>query len=112
MIIKKDSEIVEAKGERKSLALNAKKESSDEECSTSGSEDKEYAVMVKDSKKFFKIRGRLVRQPRNKKRHFKEAEMTRTKKVMENVLDVSDSEEKDDEKPKDETCLVAQTLNE
>ncbi|GJX61888.1 hypothetical protein Tco_0294788 [Tanacetum coccineum] len=31
-IIKKDSEIVKAKGERKSLALKAKKESSDEEC--------------------------------------------------------------------------------
>ncbi|GKC51588.1 hypothetical protein Tco_1074333, partial [Tanacetum coccineum] len=39
MIIKKDSEIVKAKGERKSLALKAKKESSDEECSTSISED-------------------------------------------------------------------------
>nr|GFA81298.1 zf-CCHC domain-containing protein/UBN2 domain-containing protein [Tanacetum cinerariifolium] len=35
MIIKKDSEIVKAKGERKSLALKAKKESSDEECLTS-----------------------------------------------------------------------------
>ncbi|GKB42106.1 hypothetical protein Tco_0887048 [Tanacetum coccineum] len=35
MIIKKDSEIVKTKGERKSLALKAKKESSDEECSTS-----------------------------------------------------------------------------
>ncbi|GKB07025.1 hypothetical protein Tco_0835258 [Tanacetum coccineum] len=44
MIIKKDSEIVKAKVERKSLALKAKKESSDEECSTSGSEDEEYAL--------------------------------------------------------------------
>ncbi|GJX99524.1 retrovirus-related pol polyprotein from transposon TNT 1-94 [Tanacetum coccineum] len=35
MIIKKDFKIVKAKGERKSLALKAKKESSDEECSTS-----------------------------------------------------------------------------
>ncbi|GJS68669.1 hypothetical protein Tco_0683234 [Tanacetum coccineum] len=34
MIIKKDSEIVKAKGERRSFALKAKKESSDEECST------------------------------------------------------------------------------
>ncbi|GJZ39101.1 hypothetical protein Tco_0585664 [Tanacetum coccineum] len=39
MIIKKDSKIVKAKGERKSLALKAKKESSDEECSNSRSED-------------------------------------------------------------------------
>nr|GEZ46378.1 transposase, Ptta/En/Spm, transposase, Tnp1/En/Spm-like protein [Tanacetum cinerariifolium] len=35
MIIKKDSEMVKAKGERKSLALKAKKEYSDEECLTS-----------------------------------------------------------------------------
>nr|GEV12699.1 retrovirus-related Pol polyprotein from transposon TNT 1-94 [Tanacetum cinerariifolium] len=41
---KKDSEIVKAKDERKSLALKAKKESSDEECSTSDSEDEEYAM--------------------------------------------------------------------
>ncbi|GJQ99814.1 hypothetical protein Tco_0522799 [Tanacetum coccineum] len=44
MIIKKDSEIVKEKVERKSLALKAKKESSNEECSTSGSEDEEYAM--------------------------------------------------------------------
>ncbi|GKA13403.1 retrovirus-related pol polyprotein from transposon TNT 1-94 [Tanacetum coccineum] len=48
IIIKKDSEIVKVKVERKSLALKAKKESSDEECSTSGSEDEEYA-MTSDS---------------------------------------------------------------
>nr|GEX68759.1 UBN2 domain-containing protein [Tanacetum cinerariifolium] len=39
MIIKKDSEIVKAKGERRSFDLKAKKESSDEECSTFGSEE-------------------------------------------------------------------------
>ncbi|GJU26913.1 zf-CCHC domain-containing protein [Tanacetum coccineum] len=66
MIIKKDSEIVKAKGERKSLALKAKKESSDEECSTSGSKDEEYAMAVRD----FKRRGRFVRQPRNDKKTF------------------------------------------
>ncbi|GJX19534.1 retrovirus-related pol polyprotein from transposon TNT 1-94 [Tanacetum coccineum] len=65
MIIKKDSKIVKAKGERKSLALKAKKESSDEECLTSGSEDEEYAMAVKDFKKFCKRRGRFVRQPQN-----------------------------------------------
>ncbi|GJV41340.1 hypothetical protein Tco_1419780 [Tanacetum coccineum] len=41
MIIKKYSEIVKANGKRKSLALKAKKESSDKECSTSKSEDEE-----------------------------------------------------------------------
>ncbi|GKG00121.1 hypothetical protein Tco_0301811 [Tanacetum coccineum] len=38
MIIKKDSKIVKAKVERKSLTLKAKKESSDEECLTSRSD--------------------------------------------------------------------------
>nr|GEU50656.1 zf-CCHC domain-containing protein/UBN2 domain-containing protein [Tanacetum cinerariifolium] len=70
MIIKKDSEIVKAKVERKSFALKAKKESSDEECSTSGSEDEECAMAVRDFKKFFKRRGRLVRQPQNDKKTF------------------------------------------
>ncbi|GKG49021.1 hypothetical protein Tco_0513168, partial [Tanacetum coccineum] len=57
MIIKKDSEIVKAKFERKSLTLKAKKESSDDECSTSGgSEDEEYVMAVRDFKKFFKRR--------------------------------------------------------
>ncbi|GKA86495.1 hypothetical protein Tco_0808206 [Tanacetum coccineum] len=62
MIIKKDSEIVKEKVERKSLDLKTKKESSDEECLTSGSEDEEYAMVVRDFKKFFIIRGRFVRQ--------------------------------------------------
>ncbi|GJT37247.1 zf-CCHC domain-containing protein [Tanacetum coccineum] len=70
MIIKKDSEIVKAKVKRKSLALKAKKESSDEECLTSRSEDEEYAMVVRDFKKFFKRRGRFVRQPRNDKKTF------------------------------------------
>ncbi|GKG08095.1 hypothetical protein Tco_0333927 [Tanacetum coccineum] len=47
MIIKKDSEIVKAKVKRKSLSLKAKKESSDEECSTSRKEDKEYTMAGK-----------------------------------------------------------------
>nr|GEV02120.1 transposase, Ptta/En/Spm, transposase, Tnp1/En/Spm-like protein [Tanacetum cinerariifolium] len=54
MIIKKDSKIVKANKERKCLALKAKKESSDKECSTSGSEDTEYVMAVRDFKKFFK----------------------------------------------------------
>nr|GEW43433.1 transposase, Ptta/En/Spm, transposase, Tnp1/En/Spm-like protein [Tanacetum cinerariifolium] len=65
MIIKKDSAIVKAKVERKSLTLKAKKESSKEECSTSRSEDEEYAMTVRDFKKFFTRRGRFARQPRN-----------------------------------------------
>ncbi|GJT72244.1 hypothetical protein Tco_1031530 [Tanacetum coccineum] len=64
LIIKKDSEIVKGKSEQnRSLALKAKKESSDEDSSTSDSEDEEYAMALRDFKKFFKRRGRFVRQP-------------------------------------------------
>ncbi|GJU82079.1 retrovirus-related pol polyprotein from transposon TNT 1-94 [Tanacetum coccineum] len=80
MIIKKDSKIVKAKAERKSLTLKAKKESSDEECSTFGSEDEEYAMAVKDFKKFFKRRGRFVRQPRNDKKTFQRSRDDKTSK--------------------------------
>nr|GEU94113.1 integrase, catalytic region, zinc finger, CCHC-type, peptidase aspartic, catalytic [Tanacetum cinerariifolium] len=61
MIIKKDFEIVKAKVKRKSLTLKAKKESSDEECSTSESEDEEYTIAVRDFKKFFKRRDAATR---------------------------------------------------
>ncbi|GJY46000.1 hypothetical protein Tco_0435063, partial [Tanacetum coccineum] len=59
MIIKKDSKIVKAKGQRRSLALKVKKESSDEECLTFGCEDEEYAMVVRDFKKFFRRRGNV-----------------------------------------------------
>ncbi|GKD47562.1 hypothetical protein Tco_1276538, partial [Tanacetum coccineum] len=99
MIIKKDSKIVKAKGERKFLALKAKKESSDKECSTSGSKDEEYAMAVRDFKKFFKRR-EYLKPPKDKnQRAFVGGYW-------------SDSSEEDDEKVKDETCLVAQSSNE
>ncbi|GJR94601.1 hypothetical protein Tco_0266775 [Tanacetum coccineum] len=107
MIIKKDSEIVKAKGERKSLALKAKKESSDEECSTSRSEDEEYTMAVRYFKKFFKRRGRFVRQPRNDKKAFQRSRDDKNEKSS-----WSDIGEEDDEKANDETCLVAQASNE
>ncbi|GJR81341.1 zf-CCHC domain-containing protein [Tanacetum coccineum] len=139
MIIKKDSEIVKAKGERKSLTLKAKKESSDEECLTFESEDKEYAMVVRDFKKFFKRRGKFVRQPRNDKKTFQtsrddkkdESDRKYFKCGNPNHLigecpkppkdknqrafiggSWSNSGEEDDEKVKDETCLVAQASNE
>nr|GFA47023.1 alpha/beta hydrolases superfamily protein [Tanacetum cinerariifolium] len=70
MIIKKDFKIVKVKFERKSLALKAKKEPSDEECSISKSEDEEYAMEIRDFKKFFKRRGRFIRQPQNDEKTF------------------------------------------
>ncbi|GJV99441.1 zf-CCHC domain-containing protein [Tanacetum coccineum] len=139
MIIKKDSEIVKAKVERKSLALKAKKESSDEECSTSGSEDEEYAMAVRDFKKFFKRRGRFVRHPQNDKKTFQRSRDDKNGKSERKCLRCgdpnhligecpkpprdknqrafvggswSDNGEEDDEKIQAETCLVAQAPNE
>ncbi|GKF27668.1 zf-CCHC domain-containing protein, partial [Tanacetum coccineum] len=139
MIIKKDSELVKAKGERRSLALKAKKESSDEECSTSGSEDEEHAMAVRNFKKLFKRRGRFVRQPWNDKKTFQRSRDDKNGKVNRKCFRCndpnhligecpkplkdknqrafirgswSDSGEEDDEKVKDETCLVDQASNE
>ncbi|GJW42306.1 retrovirus-related pol polyprotein from transposon TNT 1-94 [Tanacetum coccineum] len=135
MIIKKDSEIIKAKGERKSLALKAKKKSSDDECSTSGSEDEEYAMSVRDFKKFFNRRGRLVRQPRNGKKTFRKSRDDKNRKSDRKCFRCGDpnhlirecpkppkdknqrafiggswsySGEEDDVKANDETCLMAQ----
>ncbi|GJT13039.1 retrovirus-related pol polyprotein from transposon TNT 1-94 [Tanacetum coccineum] len=134
-----DNEIVKAKVERKSLALKAKKESSDEECSTSGSEDEEYAMAVRDFKKFFKRRGRFVRQPRNDKKTFQRSRDDKNGKSDRKCFRCgdpnhligecpkppkdknqrafvggswSDSGEEDDEKVNNETCLVAQASSE
>ncbi|GJR83287.1 zf-CCHC domain-containing protein [Tanacetum coccineum] len=55
MIIKKDSEIVKAKVKRKSLALKAKKESSNEECLTSGREDDKNMLQRSRDDKTIKV---------------------------------------------------------
>ncbi|GJS56423.1 zf-CCHC domain-containing protein [Tanacetum coccineum] len=139
MIIKKDSKIVKAKVERKSLALKANKESSDEECLTFGSEDEEYAMAVNEFKKFFKKRGRFVRQPRNDKKTFQRSRDDKNGKSDRKCFRCgdpnhligecpkppkdknqrafvkgswSDSSEEDEEKVKDETCLVAHDSSE
>nr|GEY34327.1 hypothetical protein [Tanacetum cinerariifolium] len=114
-------------------------ESSDEECSTFGSEDEEYAMAVKDFKKFFKRRGRFVRQPRNEKKTFQRSHDDKNGKSDRKCFRCgdpnhligecpkppkdnkqrafvggswSDSGEEDDEKVKNETCLVAQASSE
>nr|GEV40829.1 ribonuclease H-like domain-containing protein [Tanacetum cinerariifolium] len=139
MIIKKDSKIVKAKVERKSLALKAKKESSDEECLTFGSKNEEYAMVVRDFKKFIKRRGRFVRQSRNNKNTFQRSRDDKNGKSDRKCFRRGDSNHligecpkppkdknqrafvggswsnggaKDDEKVKNETCFVAQASSE
>nr|GEW71970.1 zf-CCHC domain-containing protein/UBN2 domain-containing protein [Tanacetum cinerariifolium] len=139
MIIKKDYEIIKAKVERKSLALKDKKESSDEECLTSGSEDEEYAMVVRDFKKFFKRRGGFIRQHRNDKKTFQRSRDDNNSKSDRKCFRCgdpnhlirecpkppkdknqrafvrgswSDSGEEDDEKVENKTYLVAQASSE
>ncbi|GJS26886.1 zf-CCHC domain-containing protein [Tanacetum coccineum] len=140
VIIKKDSEMVKGKREQnRSLALKVKKESSDEDSSTSDSEDEEYAMSVRDFNKFFKRRGRFVRQPhderkssqRNKDDKNSKSEMKCFKCGDPNHLigecpklsrnynqrafvggSWSDSDEDEEEKTKDEKCLMAKASNE
>ncbi|GJU91286.1 hypothetical protein Tco_1303709 [Tanacetum coccineum] len=70
-VIKKDFETVKGKKEQsRSLALKVKKKVSNEDSSSSDSEDEEYAMAVKEFKKFFKRRGRFVRQPRGDRNTF------------------------------------------
>ncbi|GJT79483.1 retrovirus-related pol polyprotein from transposon TNT 1-94 [Tanacetum coccineum] len=85
VIIKKDSEMVKDKREQsRSLTLKAKKESSDEDNSTCDSEDEDYA---------------MASSRNNNQRAFIGGAW-------------SDSGEDEEEKNKDETCLVAQASNE
>ncbi|GJV04957.1 zf-CCHC domain-containing protein [Tanacetum coccineum] len=73
VVMEKDFEIYRGKKERvKSIALKAKKESSDDETSTSGSDDEEYAMAVRNFKKFFRRKGKFVRQPREEKKSFRQ----------------------------------------
>ncbi|GKD95142.1 zf-CCHC domain-containing protein, partial [Tanacetum coccineum] len=49
-----------------------KKESSDDETSTSKSDDEEYAMAIRNFKKFFRRKGRFVRQPRAINKSFRQ----------------------------------------
>ncbi|GJR95396.1 zf-CCHC domain-containing protein [Tanacetum coccineum] len=71
--MKKDSKIYKGKKERvKSIALKAKKESSDDKTLTSRSDDEEYDMAVRNFKKFFRRKGKFVRQPREEKKSFRQ----------------------------------------
>ncbi|GKA34922.1 zf-CCHC domain-containing protein [Tanacetum coccineum] len=140
VIIKKDFEMVKGKREQnRSLALKAKKESSDEDSSTSDSEDEEYAMAVRDFKKFFKRRGRFVRQPHDERKSSQRNKDDKNGKSERKCFKCgdpnhligecpklsrnynqrafvggswSDSDKDDEEKTKDEKCLMANASNE
>ncbi|GJW94727.1 hypothetical protein Tco_0174399 [Tanacetum coccineum] len=108
-IIRKDYEIVNSKrGERKSLALKGKKESSDEVCSTSNSEDEDYAMAVRDFKKFFKRRDAEI-QISSYENVTKATDETRTKEPLSEICIGVDLEP--DEWIKDSGCSKHMTGN-
>nr|GEX72898.1 zf-CCHC domain-containing protein/UBN2 domain-containing protein [Tanacetum cinerariifolium] len=139
-VIKKDFETVKGKKEQsRYIALKVKKEVSDEDSSSSNSEDEEYAMAVKEFKKFFKRRGRIVRQPRGDRKTFQrsrndgygkgERKCFRYGDLNHLVIECSkppknndqrefiggawsDNGEDEVEKTKDETCVVAQAPDE
>ncbi|GKA86211.1 hypothetical protein Tco_0807922, partial [Tanacetum coccineum] len=75
-------------------------------CSTSSIEDKEYAMAVRDFKKFFKRR-----DPNHIIRECPKPPRDKNQRVFVGGS-WSDSGEEDDKKIQDETCLVAQAPNE
>ncbi|GKA61539.1 retrovirus-related pol polyprotein from transposon TNT 1-94, partial [Tanacetum coccineum] len=105
LVKKKDSKFYKSKKERvKSIALKAKKESSDDETLTSESDDEEY-VMASDWKCFRcgdlnHLIGDCPKPPRNKDQ----------KAFVGGCW--SDSENEAEDKTNDETCLMAQSSNE
>nr|GEX30400.1 ribonuclease H-like domain-containing protein [Tanacetum cinerariifolium] len=69
VVMEKDFKIYKGKKERiKSIALKAKKESSDDETLTFGCDDEEYAMAVRNFNKFFRRKGKFVRQPREERK--------------------------------------------
>ncbi|GJW51957.1 zf-CCHC domain-containing protein [Tanacetum coccineum] len=133
-VIKKDFKTVKGKKEQsRSLALKVKKEVSDEDSSSSDSEDEEYAMAIRDFKKFFERRGRFIRQPHEERKSFQINKNDKNGKGERKCFKCgdpnhligecpkqsnyqnqkafvggswSDSDE-DEEKTKDEKCLVA-----
>ncbi|GJS57766.1 retrovirus-related pol polyprotein from transposon TNT 1-94 [Tanacetum coccineum] len=118
--------------------MKAKKKSSDDETSTSGSDDEEYAMAVRNFKKFFRRKGKFIRQPREEKKPFRQRDEKKGKSDRKcfrcgdpNHLisdcskpscnkdqkafiggSWSDSENDVEDKTNDETCLMAQSSNE
>nr|GFB70431.1 zf-CCHC domain-containing protein/UBN2 domain-containing protein [Tanacetum cinerariifolium] len=140
VLIKKDSEMVKGKREpNRYLALKAKKDPSDEDSLTSDSEDKEYAMAVRDFKKFFKRQGRFVRQPDDERKSSQRSKDDKNGKGKRKCFKCghpnhligecpklprnynqraffegswSDRDKDENERTKDEKCLMAKTSNE
>nr|GEW18889.1 retrovirus-related Pol polyprotein from transposon TNT 1-94 [Tanacetum cinerariifolium] len=96
-IVKKTLELGK-KEQSRSLALKVKKEVSDEDSSSCDGEDEEYAMAIKEFKKFFKRRGKFPPKNNDQRAFIGGA--------------WSDDGEDEVEQTKDKTCLVAQAPDE
>ncbi|GJW35328.1 ribosomal protein L7Ae/L30e/S12e/Gadd45 [Tanacetum coccineum] len=119
--------------------LKVYEELSDEYCSTFDSEDEEYAMAMRDFKKFFKRQGRFIRQPHDERKSSQRNKDDKNGKgerkcfkcgdpnhLIEECLKLSrnynqrafvggswsDSDEDKEERTKDEKYLMAKTSNE
>ncbi|GJS00690.1 hypothetical protein Tco_0317198 [Tanacetum coccineum] len=79
-----------------------------------GDVHQEDSEIVREFKRFFKRRCRFVRQPQNDKKTFQRIRDDKNDKNQRAFVggSWSDSSEEDDEKVKDETCLVAHASSE
>ncbi|GJT17146.1 zf-CCHC domain-containing protein [Tanacetum coccineum] len=81
VVLEKDSKISKSNKEKyKTLALKARKVLSEEEATSSDSNDEEYAMAVRDFKKFFRRRGKFVRQPHDDKKNFRKVKEDKKEK--------------------------------
>ncbi|GJZ08080.1 putative reverse transcriptase domain-containing protein [Tanacetum coccineum] len=103
-VIKKDFETVKSKREQsRSIALKDRKDSSDDNSSTSDSEDEEYAMTIRDFKKFFKRRGRCCGDPNHLVGECSKLSRYQNQKAFLRGY-WSDSDEDEEEKTNDEKC--------
>nr|GEX70625.1 hypothetical protein [Tanacetum cinerariifolium] len=121
-----------------SLALDELINSSDDETLTSRSKNEEYVIAVRNFKKFFRKKGKLVSQPREEKKSFRQkderkeksdqkyfrcgdtnhliSDFPKTSRNKDQKAFIrgswSDSENDSEDKTNDETSLMAQSSNE
>nr|GEU74023.1 copia protein [Tanacetum cinerariifolium] len=139
VVTEKDLEIYKGKKERiNSIAMKAKKESSDDETLTSRSVDVEYVMAIKNFKKLFRRKGKFAQQPREERKSHQQRDEKKRKsdrkcfrcgdpshligdcpKTSRNKDQKafiggswSDSENDAEDKTNDETFLMAQSSNE
>nr|GEY90863.1 alpha/beta hydrolases superfamily protein [Tanacetum cinerariifolium] len=97
--------------QNQSIALKAKKESSDKDCSAFDSEDEEYAMAVKEFKNSSIDEEDLCGDPNHLIGECPKS--LRSNNQRDFIRGASnDSGEDEEEMAKDETCLVAQASNE